>query len=393
MAISGEPRPADGPRPSAVEIVKNMRVFCAGLNSLACEIDYVRVLKSSRLDSERRAHFDAAFQRPTLLSILMKDEDRVTYAWISDGTSVSTYMAGIEKYLKKDAPRTLDEVLSAEEIYVVKPAIEDAFLIDELLRKEDVNKLIGDASAAEYVGRDDVGGEKAHHIRLIRKPANWELWISDGPNPLPLKVYCGDSTAEPRPVGSTANFTVEFKNWLPDTKLDPRAFQFDPSSKAKRASGFLLDDPPHPLLNLPAPAATLDVLGGQPTTLAAHKGRDIVVLDFWSMSCVPCIGLLPKIDAVAQRFAGRGVVFYAMNENDASEDVREFFKKRGIGLTATLHNKGAVFKAFKVDSLPRTFVIDKTGTIRVVHSVQSSDLVAELSAQLEALLAGKELPK
>src|SRR5205085_531253 len=93
MTRAAEPVPADTPKPSPAELIKNMRVFCAGLNSLACEIDYVRVLKSARLDSERRAHFDAAFQRPNLVSILMKDDDRVTYAWISDGASVSTYMA------------------------------------------------------------------------------------------------------------------------------------------------------------------------------------------------------------------------------------------------------------------------------------------------------------
>ena len=373
--------------PNAIDIVKQMRVFCSGLNSVACEIDYKRVLKSARLDSERSVHFDAAFQRPNLLSILMKDEDRVTYAWISDGTDVSTYMAGAEKYMKHKAPETLDALLSGEEMYVVNPSIEDALLIHELLQKSAVNALPAGATGASYIGAETINGEPAHHIRLKRQPADWDVWISAGPAPLPLRVFCGVSTIEPVPPGAKSQFTVDFTRWLPDAALDPRAFKFDPSSKAKRVSGFLPEEAPHPLLNHAAPAATLEGIDGGRTTLAAHQGRDIVVLDFWSMTCVPCIGLLPKVDTVAQRFKGRGVVFYAMNENDAAEDIRAFFKTRGISLNATLHNKNANFPAFKVDAIPRLFVIDKAGVIRIVHSVQSKDLISELSAQLERLLA------
>jgi len=374
------------PKPSAADVIKNMRSFCSGLNSLACEIDYKRVLKSARLDSERSVHFDAAFQRPNLLSILMKDEDRVTYAWICDGSDVSTYMAGAEKYMKYKAPGALGELLSGEEIYVVKPSLEDAFLLDELSDKSAVGHPLNGVTSVVYVGRDDVRGEAAHHLRLNRKQGTWDLWVSAGPAPLPLRIHSDTSTSEPIPPGGKAEFTVEFTRWLPDAKLDPRAFQFDPSSKAKRVSGFLPDDPPHPLLNRPAPAANLELLDGSRTTLAAHKGRNVVVLDFWSLSCVPCIGLMPKVDTVAQRFKARGVVFYAMNENDAAADIRDFLKARGIALTSTLHNKAANFAAFKVDSIPRMFVIDKTGTIRFVHSVQSKDLVTELSEQLEKVL-------
>ena len=80
-----------------------MRAFCGGLASLACEIDFVRTARSPGKVSERFAHFDAAFQRPNLLSILLKDEGRVNYAWICDGADVFTYVAGLEKYSKNKA--------------------------------------------------------------------------------------------------------------------------------------------------------------------------------------------------------------------------------------------------------------------------------------------------
>ena len=374
-------------KPNAVDLIKSMRSFCSGLTSVACEIDYKRVLKSANREIERSAHFDAAFQRPNLLSILMKDGDSVTYAWICDGADVSTYMAGAEKYMKHKAPGSLDDLLTGEEMYVVNPSVEHAFLIGELMQKSAASELPAAATSAEYVGVEDIRGEPAHHVRLFRKEANWDLWIAAGPTPLPLRIYSSASTIEPVPAGATASFSVEFTHWLPDTALNPHVFQFDPSSKAKRVSGFLPEEAPHPLLNHPAPAANLSLLDGRHSTLAAHKGRQIVVLDFWSLTCVPCIGLLPKVDAVAQRFKDRGVVFYAMDESDEPENIREFFKLRNIGLTVALHNKAVNFPAFKVDSIPRLFVIDKAGIIRIVHGVQSDDLIKELSEQLEKLLA------
>jgi peroxiredoxin len=381
------------PPPSAAEILKQTHAFFSSLKSLACEIDFVRVANSRLKYREQRAHFDAAFQRPNLLSILMKDESTVTYAWISDGESVSTYLAGIEKYTKKKAPADLDALLSGEEMYVVKGSLEDAFFLDDLVRQK-ASPLPGGASGAEYVGLEELNGQQAHHLRLIRKPSSWDVWISAGTLPLPLKIF-GDisDSVQPRQADTKTEFTVEFKHWLPDTALDSRVFQFDPSSKAKRVSGFLKEIPPHPLLNQAAPAAALNLIDGRRTSVAAHRGRDIVVLDFWAIGCVPCVGLLPKVAAVAKKFSGRGVVVYAMNENDAPEDVREFLKLKGIGLTATVRNKETNFPAYKVDSIPQTFVIDANGIIRAVHGVMTDDLEKELSDQLEALLAGRELPK
>ena len=385
FALNAGELPATTPDP--VALVKSMRAFCGGLNTLACEIDFLRTSESATKVSERRAHFESAFQRPNLLSILLKDEGQVNYAWISDGKDVSTYLAGLEKYSKGSAPGTFSELFEGAELRVVKGSLEGAFLLDELIVAAPEGKLPAQADAVEYVGLEEIGVEKAHHVRLKRAPSNWDVWIADGPAPLPVKIYSDISNAvEPRQPGTKTDFTVTFKRWLPGAALDPRAFQFDPSSKAKRVSGFLPEIAPHPLLNQRAPAATLQLADGSSTTLAAHLGRDVVVLDFWAISCVPCIGLLPKVDAVARKFGGKNVVFYAMNEGDSAEDVREFFKRQGIALTATLNNKTANFAGFKVEAIPQTFVIDKSGVIRAAHSVHSADLAAELTALIETLL-------
>lgn len=396
-------------QPDPAELLKKMHTFFVSLNSVACEIDFTRNSVAEGTRREMKLHYDVAFQRPNLLSVQMKSDDTVTYAWICDGTNVFVCMWGAEKYTQSKAPATLDELLISDEARVVRGAVENAFLLDVLLRKDAEIAIPPKVfqnnvkSTVQYASFGEINGEKAHELRFTSSwdngsklkttgsPAERELWISDGAVHLPMRITGSLSTPA---SAEQISFRVDFTRWLPDVKLDPRIFQFDTKAKAaKRVSGFLEEPPPRPLLNKPAPAAVLDVLDGQRTTLAAHKGRDVVVLDFWSAGCVPCIGLLPKVDAVAKKFKDRGVAFYAMNEGESADDVRAFFKARGIGLTATLRNKDANFDAFKVDAIPMLFVIDKNGVIRAVHSVHTRDLGVELTEQIEALLAGRELPK
>lgn len=363
--------------------------FFSSLDTFACDIDLLRVERTPGKVSERRAHFEVAFKRPNLLSVLLKDEGSVNYAWICDGKNVFTYIAGLEKYSKENSPATLAEVLASTEIYVVRNTLEGAFIVDELFAPSAGERLPGKARSVEFVAAEELDTgkvkEPAQHLRFKRDAGDWDVWLASGTAPAPLRVH-GELPPDPQAPARKVEFTVEFKNALFGAALDARAFQFDKESKAKRASGFLPDIPPHELTNHPAPAATLSLPGGQSKTLASHRGRDVVVLDFWAISCVPCMGTMPKVDAVAKKFAGKNVAFYAMNENDSPEDVQEFLKLKNISVTPTFRNKAANFAAFRVDVIPMIFVIDKNGTIRAVHTVHSNDLTGELTTLIESLL-------
>src|SRR5689334_3702174 len=69
----GAEEPAASPAPpTGLEVVASMQKFCSGLNTLACEIDLLRLARSPGKLTDRHAHFDLAFQRPNLLSVLLK---------------------------------------------------------------------------------------------------------------------------------------------------------------------------------------------------------------------------------------------------------------------------------------------------------------------------------
>src|SRR5690606_25915604 len=92
----------------------------------------------------------------------------------------------------------------------------------------------------------------------------------------------------------------------------------------------------HPLSGKTAPDFSLSDVDGKTVTLASHRGKDVVVLDFWASWCPPCREGLPVVDAVAKNFAGQPVAVYAVNIQEHKEAVEEFVRKNNLTLPVLL---------------------------------------------------------
>jgi thiol-disulfide isomerase/thioredoxin len=159
-----------------------------------------------------------------------------------------------------------------------------------------------------------------------------------------------------------------------------------PNQPTMSAAAF--DAATHALLNKPAPDFSIDQLGGGKVELVKHRDKDIVILDFWATWCAPCIKGLPIVNEVAKKYADRGVVFYAINQEEEAATIEPFLKKRNLSdLKVGLDLDGAVVKAYDLPGLPHTFIIDKTGTVRVIHVGISDDMKGQLEKEIESILA------
>lgn len=135
-----------------------------------------------------------------------------------------------------------------------------------------------------------------------------------------------------------------------------------------------------------APDFTLRRLDGEVVTLSSLRGR-VVLLDFWASWCGPCREEMPWLVRVAQRFEGDGVVFLAVNLDDAPQQrarVDAFLEKVPELKRFVLLGTRAVEDAWSVDFLPTLVVLGSDGAV-VAREVGSTD-EATVSGLLEAAL-------
>lgn len=98
---------------------------------------------------------------------------------------------------------------------------------------------------------------------------------------------------------------------------------------------------------------------GAKTSLDQFKGK-VIVLNFWSTTCHPCIAEMPALKKLADSMANQGVVVLAVT-TDSSRQVSEFLQQNSIGIPVYLAGSD-VPKDFAVVGIPTTVVLDENGT-------------------------------
>lgn len=143
----------------------------------------------------------------------------------------------------------------------------------------------------------------------------------------------------------------------------------------------------------PAPALKIQKwLKGQPVDLAAGRGKNVYVVEFWATWCGPCIRGMPHLSKLQTKYGDKGLVIIGVTGQDKHQDleaVQEFLKVSGERMAYTVaydqerETREAYMEAFKQRGIPHCFVIDKQGNI-----VWHGHPMFGLDEVLEAVLAG-----
>ena len=148
---------------------------------------------------------------------------------------------------------------------------------------------------------------------------------------------------------------------------------------------------PHHLTGKSAPPTRLPLLDGGSFDLKDHRGKDIVLLDFWATWCGPCREYMPIIERVAESFKDEGVVLYAVNSAEPAETVRRYLEATPLHSTIALDPTGQASVMYDAASLPMTVLIDKDGRIQKVYIGVGRGIESELRKDIRWLLRGNSL--
>ena len=98
----------------------------------------------------------------------------------------------------------------------------------------------------------------------------------------------------------------------------------------------------------------------------------VVLIDFWTYSCINCIRTLPHLVEWDRKYKDMGLVIIGVHTPEFTfekdiENVKEAMKRYGIKYIVVQDNDYATWSAFKNRFWPRKYLIDKDGFIRFDH--------------------------
>jgi len=118
-------------------------------------------------------------------------------------------------------------------------------------------------------------------------------------------------------------------------------------------------------INYSAPELTLNDLDGISHSLDDYLGQ-VVLVNLWATWCPPCKEEMPTLQAYYNKYKEEGFVVIAVNDGDPTPDVAQFVKDYKLTFPVWLDpTYVATEQAFKTLNLPSSFVIDRSGIVRV----------------------------
>ncbi|HEX4037616.1 MAG TPA: thioredoxin family protein [Acidobacteriaceae bacterium] len=112
-------------------------------------------------------------------------------------------------------------------------------------------------------------------------------------------------------------------------------------------------------------------INSTPLTAADLKGK-VVLVDFWTYSCINCLRSMPYVEAWAEKYKDSGLVVIGVHTPEFGfeqqlPNVQKAVQKFGVTFPVALDSKYAIWNAFHNDEWPADYFIDVHGKVRYVH--------------------------
>ena len=130
-------------------------------------------------------------------------------------------------------------------------------------------------------------------------------------------------------------------------------------------------------------------INSEPITLADLRGK-VVLVDFWTYSCINCIRTIPYLNAWHEKYADEGLVIVGVHtpEFEFEKDynnVKAAVEKFDIKYPVAQDNEKGTWEAYENRYWPRKYLIDNEGYVRYDHIGEGA--YAETEKVIQSLLA------
>ena len=137
-----------------------------------------------------------------------------------------------------------------------------------------------------------------------------------------------------------------------------------------------------------------DWFNSEPVTISGSRGR-VVLVDFWTYSCINCIRTLPYLRSWHDKYADKGLVILGVHSPEfefekSSSNLQTAIDDFALEYPIVQDNQFETWQAYKNRFWPAKYLIDKQGQIRYTHFGEGA--YEQTENMIRELLGEKSLP-
>ncbi len=238
----------------------------------------------------------------------------------------------------------------------------------EAMELPEHESVVGENAGTAMWGSDGV--ERRDEMR-----ARLRTWLAAHPEGEPAAQIRSALAEDLKGSGDTAAARAAFEEIV---RLHPGTRQ------AKEAKGALYELDTL-AVGMPAPGFEAKDIHGGAISLAALRGK-VVLLDFWATWCGPCIGELPSLIALHERFEGPDFALVGISLDEDGIALVDFLEEEDMPWPQVCDLggfEGEVPRLYNVRGIPHTVLVGPDGRI-LARDLRGDELAAAVEKALAA---------
>jgi len=214
---------AKAPEPDPLQVLKKMCDYLKGLQQFSCQSEITEdVLLTTGQKIQLGKTVEVSVRRPNRMRAESQG-DAENRQLMYDGKTITLMDRSRNFYTIIDAPPEIDAALNhAIQAFDLRAPLADLIYTDAY------KYLTSGVISGFYAGLHKVQGVPCHHLAFRQKDIDWQIWIEDGPTPLPRKFLITDKKAK------GLQFTALFSKWNTSPQLEDGLFTFVTPEKAEK---------------------------------------------------------------------------------------------------------------------------------------------------------------
>jgi len=151
---------------------------------------------------------------------------------------------------------------------------------------------------------------------------------------------------------------------------------------------------------LPSLGGASGWLNSAPLTAAGLRGK-VVLVDFWTYSCINWLRTLPHVRAWAEKYRSQGLVVIGVHSPEFEfeknlDNIRQAVKDMRVDYPVAIDSDHAIWRAFDNQYWPALYLVDAQGRIRHHHFGEggyerAERIIQQLLAEAGAAGSGRDL--